>query len=196
MKVNLMEELKMLKQQLAQVNDKVSSLEYILFGKYDHKEVSNFLYLERTNEIHITDNIGNYPSYLITFSHDPKTIGLTDDTQMINYYLSSLDDVLIELSIDSTKYYSIDGVFEKNKHRQIHCHFILTCYDSSLPHKIEQLMKPRLTHRMHLRASTDVRKCTDIEGVYQYIQKQPVIYFQNKRTKPTYDTDYCSLDLI
>lgn len=178
------------KKQLEELTNELNQLRKIL---YSELESSDFIKPKTYNTIYSMDpsilSIFNKsrPIYLITLSHDPQFLDIPNTTQCINYYLNSIDNVIIAIDDETI---NIVGSFELNQKGRVHAHLLFQNYSG--PAQFIELIKPCLTQRKYLNVAVDCRPVNNnaefngasgLNGSFNYLIKSPLLSFFTPGTK-------------
>lgn len=163
-KVNLIQEIAELKQQLQLKQEVIDHYQKLLFDKYDddiQKSCTNY----NINDIQFGskfDNIVQLPNlWFVTLNADPKMVRFSNDDEAMKYYLWLIHETFQKNPVV--------GVFEHTKTGQVHAHFLVTEYN--IGDKVSQL-KQKLTARTWLNYSVLAKPVTDSEGLKKYFIKE------------------------
>lgn len=166
MKENLAKKLDLMKAELEEANQMIQSLRAIIHNDLPRHSDYYSPYFNLFSQPKIDHEYLNTKHYLITLTHDPKFLSFTTNRQAINYYIKIISDSLAHCNLTmnpskTDEIWGLHGCFELNKNQQVHAHLILSTYDDSILETFRYHIKPKLTHRLKLNVSVDIRQVSD-----------------------------------
>lgn len=163
-KVNLKEELEILRKKVKQQQEVIDHYQTILFAQNQtpiQTATTNFNIndIEFKKKYDYITQLSNV--WFLTLNADPKFIHFSDDDEAMRYYLWLIHETFQKNPIV--------GVFEHTKQGQVHAHFVVQEYN--IGEKVSQL-KQKLTARTWLNYSVLAKQITDSEGLKAYFIKE------------------------